>query len=198
MKQFKPVERYTPRQSASAGYYLNDVSRGNKILSPEDELEIATKASNGDMEARNKLVRANLRFVLSVAKMYTRDPDIYQDLVSVGNIGMIEAAEKFDPSRGFKFISYAVWHIRKEMIKYLVDNSRIVRMPGNRNNYLVRVRRLAAELSSKLDREPTTEELVEVLKGEENEKRALSLLFTQHQITCEETQVHCSQQFSHE
>lgn len=163
MRQFKLTERYTPRSTKSIGYYYSEVEK-NKMLSPEEEYQVAFLASNGDKKARDILVRSNLRFVLSVAKMYTRDPEIFPDLVSAGNIGLIEAAEKFDPSRGFKFISYAIWHIRKEMIDFLAKNSRIVRLPSSKSNLLVTVRRVNDLLYSKTGCEPSSDDVVNYIR----------------------------------
>ena len=130
MRQFKILERLTPRTTRASSSYLNDVER-IQMVSPEKEAELGFLAKNGDTVARDLLVTANLRFVLSVAKMYARSPEDYGDLVAAGNVGLVDAATKFDPSKGFKFISYAVWHIRKEMLAHLSDNSRLVRIPIN-------------------------------------------------------------------
>ena len=163
MRQFKLTERYTPRSTKSIGYYYSEVEK-NKLLSIEEENQVAFKARQGDQKARDLLVKSNLRFVLSVAKMYTRDPEIFPDLVSAGNIGLIEAAEKFDPSKGFKFISYAIWHIRKEMIDFLSKNSRVVRIPQNRSNLLITVRRVHDALYSKNGYEPSSHDIVKYIR----------------------------------
>jgi RNA polymerase primary sigma factor len=135
------------------------------------------------MVARDKLATANLRFVISVAKMYggTSDPELFNDLVSVGNIGLIEAAEKFDHSRGFKFISFAVWHIRKEMIKHLGDNSRMVRIPQNKISELRVMVDVMNILAMKLGREATVEEAMEYME-ETEDTRIKSLTFDKSNI----------------
>lgn len=163
MRQFKLTERYTPRSTKSIGYYYSEVEK-NDLLSIEEENQVAFKASQGDQKSRDILVKSNLRFVLSVAKMYTRDPEIFPDLVSAGNIGLIEAAEKFDPSRGFKFISYAIWHIRKEMIEFLTKNSRLVRISQNRSNLLLTVRRVHDTLYSKNGYEPSSHDIAKHIR----------------------------------
>lgn len=164
MRQFKVTERITPRSGRAASVYFNEVEKHYPVT-PKEEVELAHKIQQGDMEARNRLATANLRFVLTVAKMYTQDPQIYSDLVSAGNIGLIEAAEKFDPSRGFKFISFAVWHIRKEMLKYLGDNSRIVRIPQNKVADLRKIFDAANKLTMSLGREATLEEIIEHIQS---------------------------------
>lgn len=168
MRQFKISERLTPRMTKASSSYLNDVEK-TRPLTPEVEAELAWKASKGDIQARDTLVKANLRFVLSVAKMYAHKPEDYADLVAAGNIGLIEAATKFDPSRGFKFISYAVWHIRKEMLAHLSDNSRTVRIPINQINNIKNLMDATNKLSTELGREATFEEALEHIQ-EENPK----------------------------
>jgi len=164
MKQFKITERYTNRSGRAVSSYINEVEKHRPVTS-EEEVQLALKIQNGDLQARNKLATANLRFVLTVAKMYTsRDPELYIDLVSAGNIGLIEAAERFDPSRGFKFISFAVWYIRKEMLKYLADNSRTIRIPPNKVNALRKVLDVASKLTAEQGVEPTMEEITKYIK----------------------------------
>ena len=163
MRQFKISERLTPRMTKASSSYLNDVEKTHP-LAPEKEAEIAWKAASGDMEARDTLVRANLRFVLSVAKMYAHSPEDYADLVAAGNIGLVEAASKFDPSRGFKFISYAVWHIRKEMLCHLSENNRTVRLPLNQINAIKKMMDVGNQISTKMGRDATFEETFEQIK----------------------------------
>ncbi len=133
-------------------------------MTPEEEAEVGRLAASGDLRAQNKLVEANLRFVLSVAKMYSKDADVIEELVQVGNIGLIDSSKKFDPSRGFKFISFAVWHIRKEMIYFLSHNSRTIRIPENKNQILQKVREVQTQLLGRLGREPDVDEIAEALR----------------------------------
>jgi RNA polymerase primary sigma factor len=134
------------------------------VMSANDEYEVACKAFEGDEAAREKLVKANLRFVFTVAKMYSRDPECFNDLVAAGNIGLIDAAKKFDPHKGFKFISYAVWHIRKEMIEHLSKNSRIIRIPGNRNSIAAKAKEAQSVIYTREGREATEEEMLDYIK----------------------------------
>jgi len=182
MRQFKPTENFTPRSGKSISAYYNDIEKF-RIITPSEEIELAEKIQSGDMVARDKLATANLRFVISVAKMYggTSDPELFNDLVSVGNIGLIEAAEKFDHSRGFKFISFAVWHIRKEMIKHLGDNSRMVRIPQNKISELRVMVDVMNILAMKLGREATVEEAMEYME-ETEDTRIKSLTFDKSNI----------------
>ena len=130
-------------------------------MSPEEEYQVGLLAQQGDEEAIQKLVNSNLRFVFSVAKMYASSDEWMDDLVSAGNIGLVEAARKFDPTKGFKFISYAVWSVRKEMIEFLSNNSRSVRIPANKNQLASRIRKAASEIYSREGREATDQELVD-------------------------------------
>ena len=175
MRQFKVTERITPRSSRAISTYYTEVERFSTITAQE-EVDLSKKIQMGDMAARDKLATANLRFVISVAKMYggSGDPETFNDLVSAGNIGLIEAAEKFDPSRGFKFISFAVWHIRKEMLKHLGDHTRMVRIPQNKTNELRAIMEATSNLTMKLGREATLEEVMEHLK-EIGDQRVKSL-----------------------
>lgn len=172
MRQFKISDRLTPRSTKSASAYLTEVER-TYPLTLEEEVEFGTKAMNGDIEARDKLVKANLRFVLSVAKMYTKNPEDYPDLISAGNIGLIEAASRFDPTKGFKFISYAVWHIRKEILEHLGNNSRIVRLPLTQVNVIRKMVGVTNKLSTELGREPTFEEALEALRNSDSRLKGL-------------------------
>jgi RNA polymerase primary sigma factor len=182
MRQFKISDKLTPRMTKSAGSYLVDLEK-TKLISPEREVELARLAANGDEKARNELVTANLRFVVSVAKMYARNPEDFSDVVAAGNMGLIEAAEKFDPTRGFKFISFAVWYIRKEMINHLNDNSRTVRVPINQVAILREMMKIGNEISMREGREATFDESLEELVSNNDKyastKRESILLSTQ-------------------
>ena len=177
MRQFKVTERITPRSSKSISMYYSEVERFPTITAQE-EVELAVRIQGGDMVARNRLATANLRFVISVAKMYggTGDPEMFNDLIAAGNIGLIEAAEKFDHSRGFKFISFAVWHIRKEMLKHLGDNTRMIRIPQNKTSELRVIMEATNMLTSELGREATLEEVMEyVHKTGDTHGKSLSI-----------------------
>lgn len=161
MRQFKVSESSYTLRNDNIGRYIAEVNE-TPLLTPEEEFKIAMKAQSGDREAINKLVKANLRFVISVAKMYGgRDINIFGDLINEGNLGLVEAAESFDPTTGFKFISYAVWHIRKNMTKYLTVNARTVRLPQNKVTAIHQMRDIESDLANKLDRMPTIDEVVE-------------------------------------
>jgi RNA polymerase primary sigma factor len=160
MKEFKISERLTMRNE-SITRYLNEVSN-IPMLSSDEEHEVAVKAAKGDEAAINKLVISNLRFVVSVAKMYQGNSVTkFSDLINEGNAGLIEAARSFDPTTGFKFISYAVWYIRKDMLKYLTNYSRMIRVPLNKVQSLKKMGELELELMGKLNRNPTNDEVVE-------------------------------------
>lgn len=163
MKQFKVTERITPRSSRSVNIYYTEVEKYPRVT-PEEEVKLAYRIQQGDLVARDRLATANLRFVITVAKMYTHDEEIFNDLVAVGNIGLVEAAEKFDPSRGFKFISFAVWHIRKEMLKHLGDNGRMIRIPSNKIAELRAILDEAGKLTMSLGRDATVDEVIEHLR----------------------------------
>lgn len=169
MREFKLTERYTPRQGQALQRYMQDLEKC-KVISADQEADLVNRAKDGDLVAKEKLIKANLRFVVSVAKAYTRDPDVFQELVSVGNIGLAESLDTFDPTKGFKFISYAVWHIRKEMLNYLSTSSRMIRLPSNRSMQTKAIYDAGVKISVQLGREPTTEEVLEYLKESGDER----------------------------
>jgi RNA polymerase primary sigma factor len=167
MRQIKVnKEIFTPRKTRASSIYLNEVDR-TKIMTPEEEAEIAFLASSGDEKARNKLIRANLRFVLTVAKNYAKNPDDFAEIVAVGNIGLVEAAEIFDPSRGFKFISFAVWHIRKQILKHLSENGRLVRLPQNQIKNLRALSEISNKISMEQGRDASYREAFETLSSQD-------------------------------
>ncbi len=131
MRQLKISQQITKRESKSLEKYLQDVSK-EEMITAEEEVELAIKIQSGDERALNRLVRANLRFVISVAKQYQNTGLTLEDLINEGNLGLIKAAQRFDETRGFKFISYAVWWIRQSILQALAEQSRIVRLPLNR------------------------------------------------------------------
>lgn len=144
--------------------YLREVDK-TKPMSSDKEYEVAVLAQAGDEEARACLVSCNLRFVISVAKKYSRDPDTVLDLISVGNLGLIEASKKFDPHKGFKFISFAVWHIRKEMLEFLGKHGKTIRIPQSQLGVLNKVNEIRTKIYSEEAREATDEEILEYVKA---------------------------------
>jgi len=159
MREFKISTNYTFRGSSSLDRYLTEISRID-VLSPDKEAELAMLAKDGNEIAKQRLVTSNLKFVVSVAKTYSgRDTAKMLDLITEGNMGLLEAAETFDPTTGFKFISYAVWFIRKNIMKFLTENSRQIRIPQNQVNAISKINKLESELSQSLNRDPSMEEL---------------------------------------
>lgn len=145
--------------------YLEEISREN-LLEPAEEIQLAKRAKEGDREALNTLVRSNLRFVVSVAKKYQNRGLSLEDLISEGNIGLIRAAFRFDETRGFKFISYAVWWIQQAILEAVSQKSRTVRLPMNRVSEIIRMRKTSDQLHQKFGREPTDEEIAEAMDTE--------------------------------
>ena len=162
MKAFQiSRERSRANRTSNFNRYLRDVNQ-YPVLTPEEEAKIAVKAQQGDPEARQALVNSNLRFVISVAKTYAGEGGTrLEDLVNEGNLGLVEAAQDFDPTTGFKFISYAIWHIKKNMLKYLTSNARTVRVPQNGVQAIRRLRQIEDRLASELGRLPLESELME-------------------------------------
>jgi RNA polymerase primary sigma factor len=169
MRQFKIIADQKTVRSSNFQRYTNEVTKTD-IMSPQEEAEVAWKAREGDQAAIERLVKANLRFVISVAKSYAGGSTVkLDDLINEGNMGLVEAAHDFDPTTGFKFISYAVWHVRKNMLKYLTDSSRVVRLPQNKVQSLHKMRRIEAELASELGRDATEEEVIDAFLTRELE-----------------------------
>ena len=174
----KITQSITNRDSESFDKYLKDINP-KPMITPEREVELSNKIKSGSLRAKNELVEANLRFVVSVAKQYVgRGLDI-SDLVSEGNIGLIKAAEKFDATKGVKFISYAVWWIRQSILQSLADNSRTIRLPLNQINSLNKIRECQSKLEQSLNRVPTSLELSNEL-GLHLDKVELSLQSSQY------------------
>ena len=165
MRQLKIVQGITNRQEAGIGSYLSEVSR-IPMISTEEEVILAQQIHKGDMKAMEKLVCANLRFVVSVAKQYSNQGLSLNDLIDEGNIGLIRAAEKVDETRGFKFISYAVWWIRQSILQAISENSRIVRMPLNQVGFQSKLNKAKVEFEQTNQREPSAEELAEIVDAE--------------------------------
>ncbi len=158
------VTREIPVSSgrSSLDLYLNEIRR-YPLLSREDEVELARKARAGDLKAQEKLVRSNLRFVVSIAKKYVGNGVPLEDLINDGNVGLVKAAERFDPERGFKFISYAVWWIRQSILVSVSENSRMIRMPMNRVGLAQKATKISRQLEQDLGRDPDAEELAREL-----------------------------------
>ncbi|HIT46349.1 MAG TPA: RNA polymerase sigma factor RpoD/SigA [Candidatus Cryptobacteroides merdipullorum] len=162
MRQLKITKWITNRESASLDKYLQEIGR-EELVSPEEEVELAQRIRKGDQEALEKLTRANLRFVVSVAKQYQNQGLSLPDLINEGNLGLIKAAEKFDETRGFKFISYAVWWIRQSILQALAEQSRIVRLPLNQVGSLNKINKALGKFEQENERQPSTEELAEMI-----------------------------------
>ncbi len=160
MRQLKISKQITNRESQSLDKYLQEIGRVDLITS-EVEVELAKRIREGDQVALEKLTKANLRFVVSVAKQYQNSGLTLGDLINEGNVGLIKAAKRFDETRGFKFISYAVWWIRQSIMQALAEQSRIVRLPLNRVGSLTRISRAFSELEQKYQREPSTQEIAD-------------------------------------
>ncbi len=163
MRQLKITKSITNRESASLDKYLQEIGKED-LITVEEEVELAQRIHKGDREALEKLTRANLRFVVSVAKQYQNQVLRLPDLINEGNLGLIKAAEKFDETRGFKFISYAVWWIRQSILQALAEQSRIVRLPLNQVGSLNKINKAYAKFEQENERTPTTEELAEILE----------------------------------
>jgi RNA polymerase primary sigma factor len=162
MRQLKISKQITNRESQSLDKYLQEIGKVDLITS-EMEVNLAKRIREGDQVALEKLTKANLRFVVSVAKQYQNNGLTLGDLINEGNLGLIKAAKRFDETRGFKFISYAVWWIRQSIMQALAEQSRIVRLPMNRVSSLGKINKTFAGLEQKFQREPTTEEVAETL-----------------------------------
>jgi RNA polymerase primary sigma factor len=162
MRQLKITKQITNRESQSLDKYLQEIGKVD-LISAEVEVELARRIREGDEVALEKLAKANLRFVVSVAKQYQNNGLTLGDLINEGNLGLIKAAKRFDEKRGFKFISYAVWWIRQSIMQALAEQSRIVRLPLNRVGSLTKISKTFAELEQKFQREPSSEEIAEVI-----------------------------------
>src|SRR3954470_22172788 len=162
MRQLKISKQITNRESQSLDKYLQEIGKVD-LLTPDEEVELARRIKQGDQIALEKLAKANLRFVVSVAKQYQNNGLSLNDLINEGNVGLIKAASRFDETRGFKFISYAVWWIRQSILQALAEQARVVRLPLNRVGSLNKISRAFSELEQKYEREPSAEELADVL-----------------------------------
>ncbi|MDB9774977.1 RNA polymerase sigma factor RpoD/SigA [Vicingaceae bacterium] len=163
MRQLKITKSITNRESASLEKYLQDISKEG-LITAEEEVELAVKIREGDQVALDKLVMANLRFVVSVSKQYQNQGLTLPDLINEGNLGLIKAAQKFDETRGFKFISYAVWWIRQSILQAIANQSRMVRLPLNQVGSINKIRKAFSQLEQEYEREPTANEIADALE----------------------------------
>jgi RNA polymerase primary sigma factor len=162
MRQLKITKQVTNRETASLDKYLQEIGKVD-LITADEEVELAQRIKAGDQRALEKLTKANLRFVVSVAKQYQNQGLTLPDLINEGNLGLIKAAQRFDETRGFKFISYAVWWIRQSILQALAEQSRIVRLPLNKIGAINKINKTFAKLEQTLEREPNAEEISEIL-----------------------------------
>ena len=162
MRQLKIIKQVTNREDTSLDKYLQEIGKV-ELISAEEEVDLAQRIHKGDLNARDRLVNANLRFVVSVSKQYQNKGMNLTDMINEGNLGLIKAAERFDETRGFKFISYAVWWIRQSILQALSEQARIVRLPLNRTSHVNKIQRAINVLEQQYEREPTIFEITEAL-----------------------------------
>jgi RNA polymerase primary sigma factor len=179
MRSLKISKSITNRESESLEKYLQEIGRV-EMISPEEEVRLATLIKQGDQKALDKLTKANLRFVVSVAKQYQNQGLTLPDLINEGNLGLIKAAQRFDETRGFKFISYGVWWIRQSIMQALAEQSRIVRLPLNKVGLTNRISRTYSQLEQEFERAPTIEEIAEVLNIDVEEVSASMRMTSRH------------------
>ena len=170
MRQLKIIKQVTNRETVSLDKYLHEIGKVD-LLTTEEEVNLARRSKEGDKEALDQLVKANLRFVVSVSKQYQNQGLSLPDLINEGNLGLIKAAQRFDETRGFKFISYAVWWIRQAILQALAEQARIVKLPLNKIGSINKVNRAFTELEQRFEREPSVDELSEVLELAPNDIR---------------------------
>jgi RNA polymerase primary sigma factor len=163
MRQLKIIKQVTNRDTPSLDKYLHEIGK-EELINAEEEVELARKIKKGDQTALNKLIRANLRFVVSVSKQYQNQGLSLPDLINEGNLGLIKAAQRFDETRGFKFISYAVWWIRQSILQALAEQARIVRLPLNKIGSINKINRTFSDLEQKYEREPSVQEIAQALE----------------------------------
>jgi len=179
MRQLKISKSITNRETASLDKYLQEIGR-EELITPDEEVELARRIRNGERGALEKLTKANLRFVVSVAKQYQNQGLSLPDLINEGNLGLIKAAQRFDETRGFKFISYAVWWIRQSILQALAEQSRIVRLPLNQVGSLNKIAKERAKLEQKFERQPSAEELAISLEIPEYKVNATMHISSKH------------------
>ena len=179
MRQLKITHSITNRDIKSLDKYLQDIC-SEELLTPEQEVQLAQRIKQGDQAALERLTKANLRFVVSVAKQYQNQGLSLPDLINEGNVGLIKAATRFDETRGFKFISYAVWWIRQSILQAIAENSRIVRLPSNQLGALNKLKKEISKLEQQLERPPSEEELAELLDIPEDKIKAIMGISGRH------------------
>jgi RNA polymerase primary sigma factor len=179
MRQLKITKSITNRESQSLEKYLQEIGKV-ELISPEEEVKLAGLIKQGNQAALDKLTKANLRFVVSVAKQYQNQGLSLPDLINEGNLGLIKAAQRFDETRGFKFISYAVWWIRQSILQALAEQSRIVRLPLNKVGLTNKIQKAFSQLEQEYEREPSPEELAELLELETEEVSATLGIAARH------------------
>jgi RNA polymerase primary sigma factor len=179
MRQLKITKSITNRESQSLEKYLQEIGKV-ELITPEEEVKLAIRIKQGDQKALDKLTKANLRFVVSVAKQYQNQGLSLPDLINEGNLGLIKAAQRFDETRGFKFISYAVWWIRQSILQALAEQSRIVRLPLNKVGLTNKIQKAFSQLEQEFEREPSPEELAELLELETEEVSATLGIAARH------------------
>lgn len=179
MRQLKITKSITNRESQSLEKYLQEIGKV-ELISPEEEVKLATLIKQGCQKSLDRLTKANLRFVVSVAKQYQNQGLSLPDLINEGNLGLIKAAQRFDETRGFKFISYAVWWIRQSILQALAEQSRIVRLPLNKVGLTNRIQKAFSSLEQQFEREPSAEELAEVLEMDLEEVSATLGINSRH------------------
>ena len=163
MRQLQIIKQVTNREDTSLNKYLHEIGKVG-LITAEEEVDLAQRIHNGDLDARDSLINANLRFVVSVSKQYQNKGMSLPDMINEGNLGLIKAAERFDETRGFKFISYAVWWIRQSILQALAEKARIVRLPLNRFSHINKIKRAITVLEQKHEREPTIVEITQALE----------------------------------
>lgn len=179
MRQLKISKSITNRESQSLEKYLQEIGKVD-LITPEEEVQLAVRIKQGDLRALDRLTKANLRFVVSVAKQYQNQGLSLPDLINEGNLGLIKAAQRFDETRGFKFISYAVWWIRQSILQSLAEQSRIVRLPLNKVGLTNRINKAFQQLEQEYEREPSAEELAEMLELDTDEVTATLSMSSRH------------------
>jgi len=179
MRQLKITKSITNRESQSLEKYLQEIGKVD-LITPEEEVKLARLIKQGDQRALDRLTKANLRFVVSVAKQYQNQGLSLPDLINEGNLGLIKAAQRFDETRGFKFISYAVWWIRQSILQALAEQSRIVRLPLNKVGLTNRIQKAYSQLEQEYEREPSAEELAEMLQMDLEEVSATLGISARH------------------
>src|SRR6187401_934129 len=179
MRQLKITKQITNRETASLDMYLQDIGRV-ELITAQDEVTLAQKIKAGDQQALDKLVKANLRFVVSVSKQYQNQGLSLPDLINEGNFGLIKAAQRFDETRGFKFVSYAVWWIRQSILQSLAEQARIVRLPLNKVGLTNRIQKAFSQLEQQFEREPSAEELATMLEIDVEEVSATLGISARH------------------